>query len=55
MNSKKFWNKLENMETSDIQTMVFMSVIYLEQKRNVPIKEQIKDIKHLKGRLAEEN
>ena len=55
MNSKELWELLEKSTTQDIQTMVFMSIIYLEKNRNVPIKEQLKDIKHLKGRLAKED
>ena len=55
MTSKELWKLLEKSTTQDIQTMVFMSVMYLEKNRNVPIKEQIKDIKHLKGRLEKEN
>jgi len=45
MNSKELWNLLESLETADIQTLISMSVRYLEYNREIDFKTIIKNIK----------
>lgn len=47
MNRQELWNKLCDMETKDIQTLMSMSVVYLIKDRNKNLKEIIKDIKKI--------
>lgn len=51
MNSKETWKLLESLETKDIQTLVFMSIRYLEKNRKVDFKEFMKSIKELRKQL----
>lgn len=48
MNSKELWNLLESLETADIQTLISMSVRYLEYNRKIDFKAIIKEIKNTK-------
>lgn len=52
MNSEELWNMLENMKTSEIQTLISMSIRYLEKERYVDFKDQLKDIKKVHKMLG---
>lgn len=52
MNSEELWNMLENMKTSEIQTLILMSIRYLEKERYVDFKDQLKDIKKVHKMLG---
>ncbi len=52
MNSEELWNMLKNMKTSEIQTLISMSIRYLEKERYVDFKDQLKDIKKVHKMLG---
>jgi len=52
MNSKDLWKDLESKTNEEIQVEISASVVYLIKKRNMKLKEILKDIKNITKMLG---
>lgn len=51
MNSKELWEKLYNMDTTDIKIEATMMIMFLVKNRGIELKDIIKDIKNIYKKL----
>lgn len=47
MNSQELWNRLYDMETTDIKIEAIMMIMFLVKDRQVDLKDFIQDIKNI--------